>query len=622
MKKIIQLLLLHITLLVSNFLQAQQKYALLVGINKYYSKPGVLYPRVLQGCVNDALSIQSVLERRFGFDKDNIITLVDEKASKQNVLASFENIISKIKAGDAFVFFFSGHGVWMTNNDQSKLDQAIKDKMNQAMVMSDLYAKNLDCLFTDGLLKKTINRFVDKRAVVTTIFDCCYSGRLVAVTNPLAQNPYPWEEIPGEQKSFSFRDVYDAFSEYCMEHTDSCQLDHLNDSLNATFFPAEETRSFNITDNLTVNNSEHVIRPSERPQSMFASLAGTDDRTKGLEIKDETGTYHGAYTRALLYALEKSTYTTALKQIIEITDAALKKQLYQQEPMYMNDPSRLSKNFLGINPIGFTNTITVQCDAINSGHVNINAGLNDGVRPGNIFTSGKPGNKIVLQIETSNTDNSVAGAVSGNIGMLKKGDPLILTNSYIKSTPIIKVFIEDGALSNTAFQQFVAQKIMPLTKLSSYWDYENWYNDQCNTILFNRKTSNPSAEELSASMLKNQSQIHCVVYLPIPSGITSALKKAFAKNQNFKLVQNEREADYSLVLNYTKALPGYVFTWVKIPSDVTAIQYERFNKHNVKLKAIPASEGQLRKLTADIILMTGRVARSKSNQWLNEYDLK
>src|SRR5689334_9935716 len=91
-------------LLFSAIADAQNKYALLVGINNYYEKPGVLHPSSLHGCVNDALSIKALLENRFGFDATSIETLFDENATVKNVTDAMHRALQKCKPGDAFVF--------------------------------------------------------------------------------------------------------------------------------------------------------------------------------------------------------------------------------------------------------------------------------------------------------------------------------------------------------------------------------------------------------------------------------------------------------------------------------------------------------------------------------------
>ena len=78
----------------------------------------------------------------------------------------------------------------MTNKDQGVDDKFLKHGMNQAMVMSNLYAPNLDCLVRDAVLKKIGNKFVDKGVVVTMITDCCFSGIIVMPMLFAIHNPY------------------------------------------------------------------------------------------------------------------------------------------------------------------------------------------------------------------------------------------------------------------------------------------------------------------------------------------------------------------------------------------------------------------------------------------------
>src|SRR5258705_12022315 len=152
------------------------KYALVLGLNDYYIQPGVKHPSSLRGCVNDANSMKGLLINRFGFKPADIQMLYNENVTRKNVIDHMHEILQKCKPGDVFVFFYSGHGAWMSNQ-MNKYD-SVKRGMSQSMVMSDLYSPNLDCLLTDEVLKAVFNEFVDKKIIVTSLFDCCYSGNL------------------------------------------------------------------------------------------------------------------------------------------------------------------------------------------------------------------------------------------------------------------------------------------------------------------------------------------------------------------------------------------------------------------------------------------------------------
>src|SRR5688572_5816060 len=115
---------------------AQNKYALLVGINDYYDAPGVKSGHSLQGCVNDMIAMKTLLMDRFAFQPSNILTLSDSQATKKTILGALQTVLDKCNPGDAMVFFYSGHGVWIDN--KATIDDPIKRGLSQAIVTSDL----------------------------------------------------------------------------------------------------------------------------------------------------------------------------------------------------------------------------------------------------------------------------------------------------------------------------------------------------------------------------------------------------------------------------------------------------------------------------------------------------
>jgi hypothetical protein len=136
-RKFRQLVFITALCFLSFLVNAQNKYALLIGINNYYEVKGVVSEVSLHGSVNDANSIKSLLINKFGFKKSNVDTLYDGNASRDNIIAALKKKLRQCKPGDVMVFYYSGHGVWMKNTDEEK--DPIKKGMNQAMLTSDLY---------------------------------------------------------------------------------------------------------------------------------------------------------------------------------------------------------------------------------------------------------------------------------------------------------------------------------------------------------------------------------------------------------------------------------------------------------------------------------------------------
>ena len=83
--------------------------ALIIGINKYENAPPLSY------AVHDAEEIRDVLVDELSFQPENIIYLVDDKATRKNILSSFMSFTKDDVDLDERIFiFFAGHGHTLT----------------------------------------------------------------------------------------------------------------------------------------------------------------------------------------------------------------------------------------------------------------------------------------------------------------------------------------------------------------------------------------------------------------------------------------------------------------------------------------------------------------------------
>jgi hypothetical protein len=81
-----------------------RKLALLVGINQYGGNG-------LKGCITDVEQQQELLRYRFGFPPENIVTLTDRAATRDEIVNAFRNhLIAQAQPDDIIVFHFSGYG--------------------------------------------------------------------------------------------------------------------------------------------------------------------------------------------------------------------------------------------------------------------------------------------------------------------------------------------------------------------------------------------------------------------------------------------------------------------------------------------------------------------------------
>ncbi|MBE0575241.1 MAG: caspase family protein [Desulfuromonadales bacterium] len=91
----------------------QPKYsksrALIIGINKYKEASPLEY------AVNDAKEVSDLLIENFGFDKDNVVLLLDEEASKEAIMQEFLKLTNgNVEADERALIFFAGHGCTRT----------------------------------------------------------------------------------------------------------------------------------------------------------------------------------------------------------------------------------------------------------------------------------------------------------------------------------------------------------------------------------------------------------------------------------------------------------------------------------------------------------------------------
>lgn len=80
------------------------QWLFVIGIDTYIN-----WPR-LKTAVSDAKSVRDVLLSRYYFDKDHLIELYDEQATRKNILSKLRFLAKKARKDDSLVIFYAGHG--------------------------------------------------------------------------------------------------------------------------------------------------------------------------------------------------------------------------------------------------------------------------------------------------------------------------------------------------------------------------------------------------------------------------------------------------------------------------------------------------------------------------------
>lgn len=256
------------------------KRALLIGINDYTASrlgppqaPGTLPDRDwpnLSGAVNDVKAMEEMLVLLYGFDRRDILTLTDQAATRQAILAALEqHVVNPAAKDDVLLFYYGGHGSQVRNSLSDE-----RDKLDESIIPADsrLGARDI----RDKELRPLFNRVLDRGAHLTVILDNCYSG---SGARGLPTGAHPRGVRP------DLRDVADRATS-----------------------PRPETRGALV-------------------------LSAAQDFDTAWETRDSDGAFHGAFSWALMRAMRDSAAGEPALETFLRTQARLRAETPFQEPV-------------------------------------------------------------------------------------------------------------------------------------------------------------------------------------------------------------------------------------------------------------------------------------------------
>ncbi|NET38654.1 MAG: caspase [Cyanothece sp. SIO1E1] len=145
-------------------------YALLVGINEYAPESRV---RSLRGCVNDVKAMKAYLEGRVAQDtfKLHLKTLVNNQATRENVIQGFRTHLCQAGSEDVALFFYAGHGA------QAFSPKAFgPDRQLETLVCYDSRVEGHWDIADKELAQLIAEVDGENHPHIVCIFDSCHSG--------------------------------------------------------------------------------------------------------------------------------------------------------------------------------------------------------------------------------------------------------------------------------------------------------------------------------------------------------------------------------------------------------------------------------------------------------------
>ena len=551
--------------LMASISYSQTRRALLVGIDVY--KPADVQMAEtrggwcnLDGCVNDAKAIEEIIISRFGFDKKNISTVYDQEAKRKRIIEELGKLIEVSQKNDVVFIYYAGHGSQVYNSMSKEESGDMKDESIVPADLLDIRDKELAALF---------NKLIDKGVVLTLIFDSCHSGSIARGNN-----------LP---EAFKTR--------------------HINGSAIDARDPSEPPK------------------PEDRG-ALVLSAAQPEQLAK--EAVDDNGNPHGAFTVALIKALNSSSAGEPVEVLFLRLKAIMQANGSNQEPVMGADKSRRRQGLFG-NDLTNISGKTVVAILKNNGTENIEIqggwaiGLNE-----NCQLKKSDGNATLIITKVTGMAKSVAKLTSGSADEVKPGDLFEVSTWSAANSSSLKVWFPPNSYTYPEILK-IAQDVSKISDNKSY----TWISDPAKTQpdyviqYFNGKWiasgpenkviemgTSPTSEMIVKKIPKNSS-----IYLQLPptKELTDKLQIGTGSvNDAIGVAKNSHEAHYILVGKFIGNTINYAWMRPNVTeADTAFLAATPIRTDWVEIKNAGDFQKAADKLT-DFTLRLGKI-----NSWLN-----
>ena len=481
----------------------QKKHALIIGINNYKPANAVLSTskaarnwRNLDGCVNDANAIKDMVMAKYAFAATDIKTLFNEEANREAIIAQLKNLVQTAQKGDVVFIFYAGHGSQVKNSLSFETD-----KKDETIVPADAWKEGVADI-RDKELSAFFNQLLDKGVLLTVIFDSCNSGSIGRGDNFLNGPP---------KNRFIEAADYDA------------------------------------------KDASQPQRPENRGALM---ISAAQDFESAVEQPDENENAHGAFTLALLKAMQQLSVDASVLDIYNSLTGFMKFYGKIQEPVLAGNEQRKQGTLFALPKGTLKNKMTVAMGRVESRGVELNGGYAFGLAKGIKLVS-LNGKDTIEITEMRGANKSLAKSLNGKHRDLAPGTLFEVINWASANAPALKIYL-GTALPDASMENFTkaaislreTKNVNWVTDISKANPDKIYFVENGKLGFYDKKKGKEMIEApLAAAAFKNSIGASASVFVnvPAPKSLEQALQKSFESYNNIQIVNDAANSQYSLV---------------------------------------------------------------------------
>lgn len=339
--------------------------------------------RNLEGTVNDVRAIRGSLVDRYGFAERDIVTLTDQQATREAILRAIEqHLVKPARKGDVLLFYFSGHGSQVANSLSEE-----PDRLDESIVPADSRLGARDV--RDKELRPLFNRILDQGALLTVVLDSCHSGSGARI-------PFG-DALPRGVRRDS-RDIRDG----------------------SGFGPRPEDRGALV-------------------------LAATQDFDLAWETQGPDGQAHGAFSLALVHAMQNPTAGESAEETFLRVRARLQAERRFQEPVLAGVAAVRRAPLLGGTTGRTAERTVVAVERVGEdGTVILQGGWANGLTPGSELRALEGESRLQI-VEVTDPTRCKARAVGpAQSGSLQKGTLMEVVSWAAPPDAPLRVFLPEA----------------------------------------------------------------------------------------------------------------------------------------------------------------------------------